>query len=82
MVFETMTFTNPTINNSCSMEATISFHENGATLNFNQGYLKAPTMKFENGVANLSNGSMLDATTNLAIPAGYAKFMEKVKMLL
>ena len=40
MVFETMTITNPTINNSCSMEATISFHENGATLNFNQGYSK------------------------------------------
>lgn len=77
MVFETMNFTNTTVNNSCSMEATTSFHANGATFNFNKGYLKAPTMKFENGVVNLTNGSMLDATTSLAIPPGTAKFYGK-----
>lgn len=76
MVFETMSFTNTTINNSCSMEATVSFYENGVTFNFNQGYLKAPKMEFMNGVVNLSNGSMLDATTNLAILSG-TKFYGK-----
>lgn len=77
MVFETMSFTNPTINNSCSMEATTSFYENGATLNFNQGYLKSPKMEFMNGTVNLTNGSMLDATTNIDLKDGHVKFYGK-----
>lgn len=62
MIFETMSFANTTINNSCSMEASQSFYENGATFNFNKGYLKAPNMKFVNGTVNLSKGSMLETT--------------------
>lgn len=75
--FTTISLTNTTVNNACSMEATASFYANGATLNFNQGYLKAPKMEFVNGTVNLNNGSMLDATTSINIPAGYAKFYGK-----
>lgn len=42
IIFETISFTNPTVNNSCSMEATISFYANGIKLNLTQGYIKAP----------------------------------------
>ncbi len=72
MVFEEMSFTNVTINNSCSMEATNSFYENGATFNFSQGYLKALNMTFVNGTVNLSNGSMLETTQTNTI--GGTKF--------
>ena len=37
IIFETISFTNPTVNNSCSMEATISFYANGIKLNLTQG---------------------------------------------
>ena len=39
-----------------------------ATFNFTQGYLKAPKMEFVNGTVNLSDGSMLDATTSISLP--------------
>ena len=77
IIFETISFTNPTVNNSCSMEATISFYANGIKLNLTQGYIKAPKMEFQNGVVNLNNGSMLEATTRLDIPPGYATFYGK-----
>lgn len=77
MVFETMNFTNTTVNNSCSMEATTSFYENGATFNFNQGYLKAPKMEFMNGTVNLNDGSMLDATTSIDLKTGHVIFYGK-----
>ncbi len=77
MVFETMSFTNTTVNNSCSMEATTSFYENGATFNFNQGYLKAPKMEFMNGTVNLNDGSMLDATTSIDLKTGHVIFYGK-----
>lgn len=59
------------------MEATISFYANGIKLNLTQGYIKAPKMEFQNGVVNLNNGSMLEATTRLDIPPGYATFYGK-----
>ena len=65
MKFTTISLTNTTVNNACSMEATTSFYANGATFNFTQGYLKAPKMEFVNGTVNLSDGSMLDATTSI-----------------
>ena len=77
MKFTTISLTNTTVNNACSMEATTSFYANGATFNFTQGYLKAPKMEFVNGTVNLSDGSMLDATTSISIPPGYAKFYGK-----
>lgn len=77
IIFETISFTNPTVNNSCSMEATISFYANGIKLNLTQGYIKTPKMEFQNGVVNLNNGSMLEATTRLDIPPGYATFYGK-----
>ena len=72
-----MSFTNTTVNNSCSMEATTSFYENGATFNFNQGYLKAPKMEFMNGTVNLNDGSMLDATTSIDLKTGHVIFYGK-----
>ena len=74
IIFETISFTNPTVNNSCSMEATISFYANGIKLNLTQGYIKAPKMEFQNGVVNLNNGSMLEATTRLDIPPGSVSY--------
>lgn len=67
MVFETISFTNPTVNNTCSMEATTSFYANGCTLNLDKGYIKAPTMNFINGTVGLSNGSMLESTAKLEL---------------
>lgn len=67
MVFETISFTNPTVNNGCSMEATTSFYANGCTLNLDKGYIKAPTMNFINGTVGLSNGSMLESTAKLEL---------------
>jgi len=52
MKFTTISLTNTTVNNACSMEATTSFYANGATFNFTQGYLKAPKMEFVNGTVN------------------------------
>lgn len=46
MRFTTISLTNTTFNNACSLEASNSFYANGATFNFTQGYLKAPTMEF------------------------------------
>lgn len=79
MKFTTIRLINTTINNTCSMEATTSFYANGATLNFNQGYLKAPKIEFVNGTVNLSNGSMLDATASINMGTGHAKFYGKGK---
>ena len=77
MRFTTISLTNTTFNNACSLEATTSFYANGATFNFTQGYLKAPTMEFVNGTVNLSNGSMLDATTSIYMNTAHAKFYGK-----
>lgn len=77
MVFETISFNNTTVNNNCSMEATQSFYANGVTFNFEQGYLKAPTMDFVNGNINLNNGSMLEGTTKIDLHTGSAKFYGK-----
>ncbi|WP_444106226.1 LruC domain-containing protein [Bacteroides sp.] len=77
MRFTTISLTNTTFNNACSMEATTSFYANGATFNFTQGYLKAPKMEFVNGTVNLSNGSMLDATVSIYMNTGHAKFYGK-----
>ena len=77
MRFTTISLTNTTFNNACSLEATNSFYANGATFNFTQGYLKAPTMEFVNGTVNLSNGSMLDATTSIYMNTAHAKFYGK-----
>lgn len=77
MRFTTISLINTTFNNACSLEATTSFYANGATFNFTQGYLKAPTMEFVNGTVNLSNGSMLDATTSIYMNTAHAKFYGK-----
>ena len=65
ILFETISFTNPTINNTCSIEATTSFYANGCTINLNKGYLKSSNMEFVNGTVNLTNSSMIEATTKL-----------------
>ena len=77
MRFTTISLINTTFNNACSLEATTSFYANGATFNFTQGYLKAPTMEFVNGTVNLSNGSMLDATASIYMNTAHAKFYGK-----
>lgn len=77
IIFETIDLTNPTVNNSCSMEATRSLVTNGVIFNFDKGYLKAPTMEFTNGDINLSNGSMLEATISIDLKTAHAKFYGK-----
>ncbi len=77
IIFEKFKFTNPTVNNSCSMEATQSLITNGVKFNFDKGYLKAPTMEFRNGEINLSNGSMLEATISIDLKTAHAKFYGK-----
>lgn len=82
MKFTTISLTNTTVNNACSMEATTSFYANGATFNFTQGYLKAPKMEFVNGTVNLSDGSMLMLRQVSAYLPVMPSFMEKAKILL
>lgn len=65
MKFESISWTNPEVENNCSIEATSSFYANGCTLNLAKGYIKASTMTFVNGVTTLSNGSMLEATVKM-----------------